>query len=176
MSAPPIELGMKVWARDGLLIGMVGRIWYSDGSITPPLPGTNGTPGIVAGIWAVNPDDGLLQVSRFVAPDWFIPFAHISAVRDGDVHLAFTEKQGQERGWRRRPSSIDMVCASEVSSTHPARSIIKGGTILEPRPDRHRSQPAARIDPQLAAIILEDEVDMWEANVRRSRHHMAPIR
>jgi hypothetical protein len=111
-----IELGMKVWACDGLLIGRVGRVWRPDGSIVPPLPGN---PDVVAGTWSMNDGAGLLQINRFVAPDWFVPFTDVASVVDHDVHLAFTETQGRKRGWQSRPTLIDMVRAGDVLPLFP---------------------------------------------------------
>lgn len=111
-----IKLGMKVWACDGLLIGRVGRVWQPDGSIIPPLPGN---PDVVAGTWSMNDSPGLLQINRFVAPDWFVPFTDVASVVDHDVRLAFTETQGQKRGWQTRPTLIDMVRSGDARALFP---------------------------------------------------------
>lgn len=104
MNAPQIELGMNVWARDGLLVGRVAR---PNGSIVPPLPGARGEPDIVARAWHRNGSSGIVQVSRFLAPDRFVPFEDIAGVTDHGVSLAITERHARSRGWHNRPVLLE---------------------------------------------------------------------
>jgi hypothetical protein len=159
MNTPQIELGMNVWACDGLLVGRVGRVWHPSGSISPPLPGVPGEPDMVAGTWGKDGNPGVLQVNRFQAPDWFIPFADVATVVDRDVYLSFTEKEAQQRGWNKKPVLLDEVSTMREKTIGP-------DVISEGRPAGH----GGRIDPKIAAILLAEETDLWRAITARSKH------
>jgi hypothetical protein len=99
-----MRVGMRVLSSDEKALGTVRRIWYPDGRVEPP---DSVDPGLVQ-LETLDRGDtadlGYFEVDRFLAPDWYVPFAAVRNVVDSHILLDVSEDDAERFAWQKRPS------------------------------------------------------------------------